>query len=100
ADDKVGCQPMLMTVRVRVSHSGGVGVDVVDGGNGDAVTQVAAVASTRRVQVDEDLSLRVEPDRRADQALEINVVALAPEAQVANALTVAFGADTLAPAEA
>ena len=91
AHDEVGGHLVRPPVAIDVRHPRPVGVEVVHGRVGDPVAQVAAVTGAGGVEVDEDVGLRVEPHRGADQLLEVDVVALAAEAQVDAAVPVAVG---------
>ena len=91
AHDEVGAHLVRPPVAIDVRHPRPVGVEVVHGRVGDPVAQVAAVTGAGGVEVDEDVGLRVEPHRGADQLLEVDAVALAAEAQVDAAVPVAVG---------
>ena len=72
----------LGAVGVGEDHRRPVAVTSMTVVSRDAEPDVAAVAAPRVGEVDEDVGLRVEPDRCPDQVLEVDPVACAAEAQL------------------
>ena len=90
ADQVVAAHLVGRAVRVAERDSRPSGVQIDDRRVGDPEAHVAAVAIAGPGEIDEDVGLRVEPDRGPDQRFEVDPRSPAPEREVDPGVLVAL----------